>query len=129
MSQPLKKVTQTTTPSKTPPLAGSTADSPDKETMKLLDKLDIKTKAVNANNIARVANSHLTSAEEKLQPLLSLKTNRPIERFPETSKGLGRLSVTLVDSILLALEADRSGNEEVKRERLRVQIGLKPNPA
>jgi len=37
--------------------------------------------------------------------------------------------VTLVDSILLALEADRAGNEEAKRERLRVQIGLKPNPA
>lgn len=37
--------------------------------------------------------------------------------------------VTLVDSILLALEADRAGNEEVKRARLRVQIGLKPNPA
>lgn len=37
--------------------------------------------------------------------------------------------VTLVDSTLNALEADRGGNEKEKRERLRIQIGLKPNPA
>lgn len=38
-------------------------------------------------------------------------------------------AVTTVDAILLALEADRTGKETEKRERLRVQIGLKPNPA
>lgn len=39
------------------------------------------------------------------------------------------MAVTVVDAILNALEADRMGKEEEKRERLRVQIGLKPNPA
>lgn len=37
--------------------------------------------------------------------------------------------VTVVDAMLSALEADRTGNEMEKREKLRLQIGLKPNPA
>jgi len=38
-------------------------------------------------------------------------------------------AVTVVDAMLSALEADREGNEMVKREKLRLQIGLKANPA
>lgn len=37
--------------------------------------------------------------------------------------------VIAVDAMLSALEADRDGNEMEKREKLRLQIGLKPNPA
>jgi hypothetical protein len=37
--------------------------------------------------------------------------------------------VVNVDNMLNALDAERSGSEAMKRERLRVQIGLKPNPA
>jgi len=37
--------------------------------------------------------------------------------------------VLQVDNMLLGLEADRAGNEAAKREKLRLQIGLKPNPA
>lgn len=37
--------------------------------------------------------------------------------------------VITVDAMLSALEADRDGNEMEKREKLRLQIGLKPNPA
>lgn len=37
--------------------------------------------------------------------------------------------MTYVDAILNALEADRSGNEAAKKERLRVQLGLPANPA
>ena len=37
--------------------------------------------------------------------------------------------VTLVDAMLNGLEADRTGSEATKKERLRVQIGLKSNPA
>lgn len=79
-------------------------------------------------------------------PLVSLKNpGAKIERFPATSKDISKLSgmshsrlllnqlltaqVTLLDAMLVALEADRTGTEEAKRERLRVQIGLKPNPA
>jgi len=39
------------------------------------------------------------------------------------------LVVINVDNMLNALDADRAGNEAAKREKLRVQIGLKPNPA
>ena len=100
----------------------------------------------NENNVARVANSFLTSSDEKLTPLVSLKTGKPIEKFPATSKDLQKLGrehslpfdrvlaadkpvVTAVDAILNALDAVRTGGEEAKKERLRVQIGLKPNPA
>jgi hypothetical protein len=39
------------------------------------------------------------------------------------------LVVVNVDNMLNALDAERSGSEAAKREKLRVQIGLKPNPA
>ena len=42
---------------------------------------------------------------------------------------IDKLAVSIVDAILSALEADRSGNEETKRERLRLQTGLTPNSA
>ncbi|KAK5111357.1 hypothetical protein LTR62_005197 [Meristemomyces frigidus] len=139
-----------------PPKAGATGSDSASEiakqdTVKAIEKLEIKTKAVNTNNIARVANSQLTANDEKLQPFMSLKTGRPIEKFPSTSKDIAKLSceldrlplvrlnnlnfetdsnaVTTLDSILSALDADRSGNEEAKRERVRLQIGLKPHPA
>jgi hypothetical protein len=102
----------------------------------------------NANNVARVANSQLVSADDKLHPLLSLKNGRTLEKFPDTPKALAKLSgqfvfnqvilvchwfcsktVTVVDAMLSALEADRTGNEMEKREKLRLQIGLKANPA
>jgi hypothetical protein len=38
-------------------------------------------------------------------------------------------TVIQIDNILNNLEADRTGNEAAKREKLRLQIGLKPNPA
>ncbi|KAK4986784.1 hypothetical protein LTR50_005079 [Elasticomyces elasticus] len=109
------------------PKAASTGEKDD--TAAQLKKLDIKTKAINTNNISRVSNAQLTSADAKLSPLVSLKTGRPIERFPETSQGIAKLTDTTVDALLLALEADRGGKHEEKRERLRVQIGLRPNPA
>lgn len=103
----------------------------------------------NANNVARVANSQLVNADDKLHPLLSLKNGKKLEKFPDTPKALAKLSglflyessrlmqsadlvldiVTTVDAMLSALEADRDGNEMEKREKLRLQIGLKPNPA
>lgn len=94
-----------------------------------------------------MANSHLNGPEEKLYPLLSLKTGKTVEKFPATPSALSKLGCTYcdldqqmlsqcsptmtdaqVDTILNTLEADRSGSEEAKRERLRLQIGLKPRP-
>lgn len=42
---------------------------------------------------------------------------------------LSTKTVTVIDAMLSALEADRTGNEMEKREKLRLQIGLKANPA
>lgn len=46
----------------------------------------------NANNVARVANSQLASNSEKLHPLVSLKTGKALDKFPETSKDIEKLS-------------------------------------
>lgn len=150
--------TKTTTPvakKATPASAGAGADTDSaaqvaqSDPAKAIEKLETRTKAVNANNVARVANSQLTSNDEKLHPLVSLKTGKTLEKFPETSKDIQKLTRMLiaqlslrvlvvsadmqvvinVDNMLSNLEADRAGNEAAKRERLRVQIGLKPNPA
>lgn len=87
------------------------------DTVKAIEKLETRTKAVyvppsryrswgsittqalidgsNANNIARVANSQLATADEKLSPLMSLKTGKPIEKFPATSKDISKLGCML----------------------------------
>ncbi|KAI5200326.1 hypothetical protein E4T39_05733 [Aureobasidium subglaciale] len=139
-------MSQSTTPVKQ--AKPSAAAGSEKDPLRLIEKLEVKTKAVNANNVARVANSHLVSADDRLHPLLSLKNGRTLEKFPESPRALAKLSgcspqasssvnlanlnpivVTLVDAMLSALEADRNGHEMEKRERLRLQIGLRPNPA
>ena len=79
--------------------------------------------------------------------MLSLKTGKAIEKFPGTPAELAKLhckfisgfhvyqassdfrAVSIVDAILNALEAERTGTQVAKRERLRLQIGLAPNPA
>lgn len=53
----------------------------------------------------------------------------PLLSGPRMSPILLTNAVTVVDAMLSALEADREGNEMVKREKLRLQIGLKANPA
>ncbi|KAF2153423.1 hypothetical protein K461DRAFT_293687 [Myriangium duriaei CBS 260.36] len=125
--------TKTATPTKpaapkAPSVAPSSAAAKE-DPAEAIKKLEIKTKAVNANNVARVANSQLVSADDKLHPLVSIKTGKAIDKFPSTPKDVSKLSVTVVDAILNTLEADRTGKEDDKRERLRIQIGLKPNPA
>ncbi|KAI7162632.1 hypothetical protein KC349_g1921 [Hortaea werneckii] len=104
------------------------ADIANDDTVKAIEKLETRIKAVNANSIARVANSQMTDPEEKLHPLLSLKTGKPIEKFPPSPASISKLGLTQIDTLLNTLEADRSGNEDAKRERLRLQIGLKPKP-
>ncbi|KAF2140194.1 uncharacterized protein K452DRAFT_299580 [Aplosporella prunicola CBS 121167] len=108
--------------------ANSVASSKDSTELKL-EKLDTRLRATNHNNVARIANSHLVSADDHLHVLHSLKTNRPIERFPSTPKDIAKLTDTLVDAMLLALDADRMGTKESKAERLREHIGLRANPA
>ncbi|PSK36718.1 hypothetical protein B9Z65_1901 [Elsinoe australis] len=128
MTTPVKSTTPVKAPAKAP-AAASTSAAAKEDPAEALKKLEAKTKAVNTNNVARVANSQLVSADEKLHPLVSIKTGKAIDKFPATPKDISKLSLTVVDAILNTLEADRTGKEEEKREKLRVQIGLKPNPA
>ncbi|KAM0707934.1 hypothetical protein Q7P35_004583 [Cladosporium inversicolor] len=124
-----------TAPSKASSVVGSVAASESPaaiakdDPVKAIEKLETRTKAINANNVARVANSHLTSNDAKLHPLVSLRTGNTLDKFPQTSKDIAKLTLLQVDNMLLGLDADRAGNEAAKREKLRLQIGLKPNPA
>ncbi|TIA27834.1 hypothetical protein D6C79_10491, partial [Aureobasidium pullulans] len=92
----------------------------EKDPVRMIEKLETKTKAVNANNIARVANSQLTNADEKLHPLLSLKNGRTLEKFPDTSKALAKLSGELISyppyliSILKLLIVDDKSDGDTK---------------
>ena len=80
--------------SKAPSVAGSAAPTESAAVVakddpaKAIEKLEIRTKAVNTNNVARVANSHLTTSDAKLHPLVNLRNGKPLEKFPETSAGL-----------------------------------------
>lgn len=118
--------------SKAPSAAPSVAGGDD--SAKAIEALTLKTKAVyddlrpaqidnssadlgdcsNANNIARVANSQLTSSNEKLHPLVSLKNNKALDKFPETSKEIEKLScmspaTVLQESQVLTRSSDASG--------------------
>lgn len=84
--------------SKAPSVAGSAAPTESAaavakdDPVKAIEKLEIRTKAVNTNNVARVANSHLTSNDAKLHPLVSLRTGKPLDKFPEASKDIAKLT-------------------------------------
>lgn len=94
------------------------SDIANDDAVKAIEKLETRTKAVyvtisltlslsrkrhvsntipfsNANSIARVANSQMTDPEDKLQPLLSLKTGKPIEKFPLTPASISKLGRAL----------------------------------
>ena len=87
-----------TTPSKASSVAGSAAASESPaaiakdDPVKAIAKLETRTKAINANNVARVANSHLTSNDAKLHPLVSLRTGNTLDKFPQTSKDIAKLT-------------------------------------
>lgn len=88
-------------PSKAPSVAASAAPSESAAAVakddpaKAIEKLETRTKAVNTNNVARVANSHLTSNDAKLNPLVSLKTGKTLDKFPESSKDIAKLTCEL----------------------------------
>ncbi|KAK4622211.1 hypothetical protein CLAFUW4_07058 [Fulvia fulva] len=115
---------------RTESIAGDSAAATAKDdTNKAIEKLETRFKAVNTNNVARVANSRVTSNDEKLIPLVSLKNGQPLARFPETAKDVGKSTLTQMNVFLTQLDAERTGSEAARRERLRLHIGLIPNPA
>lgn len=99
-----------TAPSKAASVAGSVAASESPaaiakdDPVKAIEKLETRTKAINANNVARVANSHLTSNDAKLHPLVSLRTGNTLDKFPQTSKDIAKLTCKHANSApILAL--------------------------
>ncbi|KAI9804793.1 MAG: hypothetical protein M1825_001161 [Sarcosagium campestre] len=82
----------------------------------------------NDNSLSRLANSQVTRPESNLLPLRSVINNEPIPQFPETSIELQRLRDTAVTNILRALGASTMGNAATRKQRLRLQCGLKEDP-
>ncbi|KXT09575.1 hypothetical protein AC579_719 [Pseudocercospora musae] len=77
-----------------------------------------------ANNLARLANSQLTSPQHGLIPLRST-TNTLIDNFPATPAALATLSQASLTNLLTALGEDPNGSIGVKRQRFRRALGLK----
>ncbi|CAK4034074.1 Hypothetical predicted protein [Lecanosticta acicola] len=99
------------------------------DTVKAIEKLEAKLTAINTNSVARVANSHITSADEALTPMVSLKTSKPLDKFPDTPKDIAKLTLVQINDLLTHLDTGKTGSEVARRERLRTQMGLKASPA
>ena len=52
----------------------------------------------------------------------------PIERFPSTPRDIANMTGPMVNAVLRALGMDVNGTIEARRQRLRLQIGLKADP-
>ncbi|EME84069.1 uncharacterized protein MYCFIDRAFT_182243 [Pseudocercospora fijiensis CIRAD86] len=76
-----------------------------------------------ANNLARLANSQLTSPEHALIPLRSI-TNTLIDNFPATPAAIATFSQASLTNLLTALGEDPNGSIGVKRQRFRRALGL-----
>jgi hypothetical protein len=76
------------------------------------------------NAIVRVQNCHVASADDQLDPLFSLKTNKPIKKFPRNSAAIRSIDSAGLNAILTELGIDIVGTQAEKRRKLRVAIGL-----
>lgn len=81
------------------------------------------------NNVARLINSTLMDADLQLSPLRNVATNELIDQFPATPRAIRGMPSAALDTVLRALGMEIDGRIEQKRLRLRVQIGLKADPA
>ena len=70
----------------------------------------------------------IQSADSHLAEFYSVRTNTAIPGFPTTPQDIMQMNSALLSTILIELGLDGSGNVTVKRERLRVYIGLKKVP-
>ncbi|KAI9819598.1 MAG: hypothetical protein M1827_007048 [Pycnora praestabilis] len=93
-----------------------------------LEKLELRIKAVDHNNLARLKNSRLKGDSYKLDELHDVHTNTPIKAFPGKEKDIRLMSPAEVKTILTALDTDLSGTPAERKTRLRVHIGLSASP-
>ena len=114
-----------TAPSKASSVAGSAAPSESPaaiakdDPVKAIEKLETRTKAINANNVARVANSHLTSNDAKLHPLVSLRTGNTLDKFPQTSKDIAKLTckpATQLPTLAIVCTLTRNTSSDPSRQ-------------
>ena len=80
------------------------------------------------NNVARLINRTLVQPDEQLSPLHNVATNEPIDRFPATPEAIKDMPAAALNIVLRALGMETDGGLEQRRQRLRVQIGLKALP-
>jgi hypothetical protein len=81
------------------------------------------------NNVARLINNTLIDADGQLSHLRNVATNELIDQFPATPRAIRGMPSAALDTVLRALGMEIDGRIEQKRQRLRVQIGLKADPA
>ncbi|OCK73650.1 hypothetical protein K432DRAFT_312332, partial [Lepidopterella palustris CBS 459.81] len=81
------------------------------------------------NSVARLQNSSFaTSPDAALTALHTIEINQPIDGFPVTPREVDRLSSVESHSILRALGLGSTGTLESRRQRVRMQLGLKAIP-
>jgi hypothetical protein len=68
-------------------------------------------------------------SDRELAALVNTTTAENIQGFPRTAATLDRMSSAAADRVLLALGLSTNGTLEEKRDKIRVAIGLKLNPA
>ncbi|KAF2478448.1 hypothetical protein BDY17DRAFT_328513 [Neohortaea acidophila] len=76
------------------------------------------------NSIARTQNSLLTSRDENLSPLHNPTTNAAIPDFPSTPREIDQLPAQAANATLGALGQGTDGSLPVKRQRIRITVGL-----
>ena len=81
------------------------------------------------NNVARLINRSLAEPDGQLSPLRNVATNELIDQFPTTPRAIRGMPSAALDTVLRALGMEIDGRIEQKRQRLRVQIGLKADSA
>ena len=81
------------------------------------------------NAFARLQNSILIAGTGTLTALHNPTTNVPIANFPATPNAIQQMSAARIGHVLGALDLPTNGSTAEKKERLRLYIGLKANPA
>jgi hypothetical protein len=76
------------------------------------------------NSIARTQNSLLATHDDALSPLHNTATNTAIPNFPATPREIDQLQDPAVNATLEALGQGTTGTLPVKRQRIRMAVGL-----
>jgi len=76
--------------------------------------------------MARVQNSLLTKATDRLEPLVNPSTNTAVEGHPTTPREITTMEEARLTSVLQQFGISRPGARSGKEKRLRQYIGLLP---